>query len=93
MGRNTYEFALTFKEWPYRGKRVVVLSSRFPPTLTRLTDGVEGLSLSAHELVRRLASDGSRHVYVDGGKTIQGFLRAGLVQELTITTIPVLIGC
>jgi dihydrofolate reductase len=92
IGHKTYEVALTFKEWPYRGKRVVVLSSRFPHTPTSLANGVEGLSLSPHELISRLESDGSRHVYVDGGKTIQSFLRANLIQELTITRIPVLIG-
>lgn len=92
LGRKTYEFALTFKEWPYRGKRVVVLSSRFSQTPTPLPDGVEGLSLSPPDLVSRLETDGSRHVYVDGGKTIQNFLRANTIQELTITRIPVLIG-
>jgi dihydrofolate reductase len=35
---------------------------------------------------------GSRSVYVDGGKTIQSFLQAGLIDELTLTTVPVLIG-
>jgi dihydrofolate reductase len=34
----------------------------------------------------------ARHLYVDGGKTIQGFLRAGLIDELTITRVPILIG-
>jgi dihydrofolate reductase len=33
-----------------------------------------------------------RHVYVDGGITIQRFLQAGLIQRLTITRIPVLLG-
>jgi dihydrofolate reductase len=35
---------------------------------------------------------GAQHIYVDGGKTIQGFLSAGLIQEIIITTAPVLIG-
>ncbi len=43
-------------------------------------------------LVERLAAQGAAHLYVDGGKTIQGFLGAGLIDELTITRIPVLIG-
>ena len=43
-------------------------------------------------LVRHLAQHGARHVYVDGGITIQGFLNAGLIQEMIITRIPVLIG-
>jgi dihydrofolate reductase len=31
-------------------------------------------------------------LYVDGGKTIQGFLAAGLVDDITITVIPLLLG-
>jgi dihydrofolate reductase len=92
MGRNTYELALTFKEWPYRGKNVVVLSSGFPKIPKKLAEGVEGTSSLPKELIHRLASSGSAHVYVDGGKTIQSFLRANLIQEMTITRIPVLIG-
>ena len=92
MGRNTYELALTFKEWPYRGKDVVVLSSGFPKIPKNLAEGVEGTSSSPKELIPRLASSGSAHVYVDGGQTIQSFLQANLIQEMTITRIPVLIG-
>jgi dihydrofolate reductase len=92
MGRNTYELALTFKEWPYHGKSVVVLSSRFPKLPTKLAEGVEGTSSLPKELMHRLAASGSAHVYVDGGKTIQSFLQADLIQEMTITRIPILIG-
>jgi dihydrofolate reductase len=44
------------------------------------------------EIVARLDSSGVRHIYVDGGVTVQGFLRAGLVQRMVITRVPVLIG-
>ncbi len=92
IGRKTYELAATFKEWPYRGKKVVVLSSGYPRARINLADGIAGTSASPVELVRQLESEDSRHVYVDGGKTIQSFLQAGLIQELTITRVPVLIG-
>ena len=92
MGRNTYELALIFKEWPFAGKKVVVLSSRSPNVPANLSGEVEILSCSPAELVHRLSEQGARHLYVDGGKTIQGFLNAGLVQEMTITRIPILIG-
>jgi dihydrofolate reductase len=39
-----------------------------------------------------LADRGIRHAYVDGGVTIQRFLEARLIQRLTITRVPVLIG-
>jgi len=92
IGRNTYETVLSFKEWPYQNKKVVVLSSRFPNNRESLSHGAEGTSSSPAELVSRLAAAGSEHVYVDGGKTIQSFLQAGLISEITITRVPILIG-
>jgi dihydrofolate reductase len=92
MGRNTYELALTFPEWPYGDKRMIVLSSGSPRIPEALAGSVEVSSATPADLVRQLAERGAQHAYVDGGKTIQGFLRAGLIHEMTITRIPVLIG-
>jgi dihydrofolate reductase len=92
MGRNTFELVSTFDTWPYGGKRVVVLSSGPNAIPPRLVDDVEWLSLPPRRLVERLATRDATHLYVDGGKTIQGFLNAGLIDELTITRIPILIG-
>jgi dihydrofolate reductase len=50
------------------------------------------MSGSPAEIVAKLAASGAHHLYVDGGITIQGFLRAGLIQRLIITRVPVLIG-
>jgi riboflavin biosynthesis pyrimidine reductase len=44
------------------------------------------------EIVSQLTARGIRHIYVDGGITIQRFLNAGLIQRLIITRVPVLIG-
>ena len=92
LGRNTFELVLTFDTWPYSGKKVVVLNSRLDAIPPHLADSVEWLSLPPQRLVERLAAQGSTHLYVDGGKTIQGFLNAGLINELIITRIPILIG-
>jgi dihydrofolate reductase len=92
IGRNTFEIVLGFEAWPYGDKRVVVLSHR-PLDLTAVKGGVvEQMSGPPAEVAARLAATGARHVYVDGGLTVQGFLRAGLVQRLVITRVPVLIG-
>jgi len=92
IGRNTFEKVLTFEAWPYGGKRVVVLSSR-PVDLSAVGGGVvEQMAGPPAEIVSRLAASGAHHLYVDGGITIQRFLRAGLVQRLIITRVPVLIG-
>ena len=92
VGRNTFELVLTFDTWPYSGKKVVVLSSGPDEIPPHLADDVEWLSLPPQQLVDRLAAQGAAHLYVDGGKTIQGFLNAGLIDELTITRVPILIG-
>jgi dihydrofolate reductase len=92
IGRKTFETVLTFEVWPYGDKRVVVLSSR-PVDLSAARGGVvEQMGGSPAEIVSQLAAGGAHHLYVDGGITIQGFLRAGLVQRLIITRVPVLIG-
>ena len=91
IGRNTYETVLTFDEWHYGEKPVFVLSTR---TLAPAPPGavVERLSGEPSEIVARLAARGVRHAYVDGGITVQRFLRAGLIDRLIVTRVPVLIG-
>lgn len=92
IGRKTFEKVLTFEAWPYGNKRVVVLSSR-PVDLNAAVGGVvEQMGGPPAEIVSRLAASGAHHLYVDGGITIQEFLRAGLIQRLIITRVPVLIG-
>lgn len=91
MGRNTFEKVLTFGGWHY-DKKVIVLTSRDLTIPPELTDKVEALHLSPRELVREFERRGIRHVYLDGGVTIQRFIQERLVNELTITTIPILIG-
>jgi dihydrofolate reductase len=92
MGRNTFETALTFEAWPYTHKRVVVLSTRMLKLPDRLPKNVAVQNASPLMLLESLSADGATHLYIDGGNTIQRFLAAGLVDELTITRIPILLG-
>jgi dihydrofolate reductase len=92
IGRNTFETVLAFPDWPYVKKRVVVLSGR-PLDLSAVKGGVvEQMSGAPAEIVSQLAATGAQHLYIDGGITVQRFLRAGLIQRLIITRVPVLIG-
>jgi len=92
IGRKTFETVLSFPQWPYGDKRVVVLSNR-KQDLSAVRGGlVEQMAGAPTEIVAKLDATGVRHAYVDGGVTIQGFLRAGLIQRLIITRVPVLIG-
>jgi len=92
IGRKTFETVLAFPSWPYGKKRVVVLSSR-PLDFSVLKGAVvEQMAGSPADIVAKLAATGAHHLYIDGGITIQGFFRAGLIQRLIITRVPVLIG-
>lgn len=88
MGRGTYEKVLTFDGWPYSAKQVIVLSRTLPQT----GDDRITVTRSLAEAMALLDSRGARGVYIDGGKVIQEFLRNDLVDEITITRAPVLIG-
>ena len=92
MGRKTYEKVLSFGMWPYGNTPVVVLSSNKIEFPNDLNQNVTCSSESPKELCERLANEGAKRLYVDGGKTIQGFLAEGLITDLTITVIPVVIG-
>jgi len=94
MGRKTFEKVLTFDKWYYGNKRVVVLSHQpIDLAATQARGGnVELMAGSSAEIVSKLAASGARHLYVDGGATIQQFLHAGLIHRLIISRLPVLIG-
>jgi dihydrofolate reductase len=91
LGRNTFEVVLKLPNWPYSGKRVVVLSHR-PLDISHVHGQVEQMSGEPAQIVQKLSAIGAKHIYVDGGVTIQEFLRAGQIHHLTITCVPVLIG-
>lgn len=91
IGRKTYETVLGFGGWAYGTKPVFVLSTR-PLAPAPAGAVVEHMSGAPAEIVARLAARGIGHVYVDGGITIQRFLREGLIQRLIVTRVPVLIG-
>ena len=91
IGRNTFDTVLGFGGWAYGSKPVFVLTSRpLPPTPGQAV--VERLSGAPDHVLSLLAERGIKHVYVDGGVTIQQFLEAGLIQRLIVTRVPVLIG-
>jgi len=92
IGRNTFDIVAAFPEWPYGDKRVVVLSSRAVDFSQVKGAVLEHMNGAPADIVAKLAAAGARHLYIDGGITIQRFLRAGLIQRLIVTRVPVLIG-
>ncbi|GIQ86091.1 hypothetical protein KIPB_007876 [Kipferlia bialata] len=107
MGRNTYETVLGFaaltaesdsaedtEKWFYKDTPMVVVTSKpdalcIPPCLSGC---VSASSLPPSALHSKLEGEGYTHAYIDGGRTVQGFMRAGLVETLIITLIPIILG-
>ena len=92
MGRKTYEKVLSFGNWPYGRKPVIVLSSQKIEIPDRLAQTVSHSSESPKQLCDRLSQQGAKRLYVDGGITIQRFLASGAIDDITITVIPVILG-
>jgi len=92
MVRNNFEQVLSFGEWAYVSTPVVVLSRNLKALPQQALATVSLSAESPKDVVQRLSAKGRQHLYVDGGLTIQSFLAAGLMDEITITLIPVLLG-
>ena len=93
MGRATYEVMLGFTEDYYRGVPIHVLSTSLPPgPQSPMGQSAVTVHPDISSLQRALTEAGANRVYVDGGVTVQAFLSAGLLADLTITRVPVILG-
>jgi dihydrofolate reductase len=91
MGSKTFKTVQSFKTWPY--KIPVFVLSRHPEKLKNIfLDKVELRREDPAELMPNLHKLGYQNFYIDGGRVIQSFLRNNLIDEMTITKIPVLLG-
>ncbi|MCB9210515.1 MAG: dihydrofolate reductase [Ignavibacteriales bacterium] len=91
MGRITFEQVLKFSEWPYI-KPVFVLSSTNISVPEFLNDKVNIIKGNPKSIIEKLNSMQYSNLYIDGGKTVQEFLKEDLIDELIITRIPILLG-
>src|SRR5215471_12527412 len=86
IGRRTYETVLEYEKWPYFGKRVIVMTHR--PAKSHQAE--EFYSGTAPELANRLTD--AKRIYVDGGNVVSQFFAAGLIDDVTISVIPIVLG-
>lgn len=93
MGRKTFETVLGFNEWPYlRTKPVFVLSNSLNALPDKLSAKVEIVRGELKRIIELLKNKGINDLYIDGGQTIQSFLKEDLIDEMIITRIPILLG-
>ena len=92
MGRSTFEKVLSFNiPWPY-SKPVFIASNTLTTLPKDLSSNVFLVSGSLVDILNNIHSKGYYNLYVDGGSLIQSMLREDLIDEMIITTIPVLLG-
>lgn len=92
MGRNTFEKVLSFNiPWPYQHP-VFVLSRQLHDVPSALADRVELVKGPIEVVFEELSSKGYVHFYVDGGQIIQQCLASGLMDQMILTTIPIILG-
>lgn len=88
LGRETYDAVRTFDTWPFTDKRVIVLTNRaLAPAF-----GEEVYAGALMPLMHRLGDAGISRVYLDGGATIRQGLDEGLVDDITLSIVPVILG-
>jgi dihydrofolate reductase len=91
MGRATYDQLLGFGAWPYRGKNVVVLTSK--PLGAEGPEGVEAYRGDPADLVPHLREAVDGDVWVVGGpRTARAFFDRDAVDEIELFVIPVVLG-
>ncbi|MDY2587778.1 dihydrofolate reductase family protein [Winogradskyella aquimaris] len=92
MGRTTFETVCCFDiDWPY-DKPVFVLSNK----LKGIPEAYKGKAFlvkgTLTEILDQINEKGFNRLYIDGGTTIRSFLKEDLIDEMVITTIPILLG-
>lgn len=92
MGRNTFETVCSFDiEWPY-SVPVFVMSNTLTAISEKFSSKAELVKGTLNEILDTIHKKGHAKLYIDGGKTIQNFLREDLIDELIISTMPILLG-
>jgi dihydrofolate reductase/GNAT superfamily N-acetyltransferase len=88
LGRKTYEVAASVSDWPYTGKRIIVLSH----SLQSVREEAELFRGDVNALISQLHSEGIQHIWVDGGVTISQFLDLQIIDFMTLSVIPMILG-
>jgi dihydrofolate reductase len=88
MGRATYDHIVHLDPLPFGERPVYVLTHRPPAPRT----GVTFWDVDPQQALAQWTEQGLDRVYVDGGQVISAFLAEGLIDDLVLTTAPVLLG-
>jgi dihydrofolate reductase len=92
MGRKTFEKVCSFDcDWPY-SKPVFVLINSMKSMPEEYEGKAEPIKGPLSTVIENIHQKGHKHLYIDGGVTVQNFLKENLIDEMIITIIPILLG-
>ena len=92
MGRITFETVCSFDiDWPYRIP-VFVLSNSMTEIPEKFADKARLVKGTIREILGKIHENGYNRLYIDGGATIQSFLKEDLIDEMILTIVPILLG-
>lgn len=96
MGRKCMQVIASFdipdEQWPYRDIKIYTISNSLTEPPANLVGKVEMYSGDIKSLINKLEQQGFKHAYIDGGATITSFINLKLINEMTITKAPILLG-
>ena len=91
MGRGTYDVVKTFGEWTYSAKRTIVVSRSGDVKID--TPTTELFSADLPGLIEHLQETKADNVWlVGGGELVRSFLEQGLLDQITVSMHPILLG-
>ena len=91
MGKNTFLSVDRMNYWAYP-KMVYVWSSTLKVLENKYNTKATIINGDVKSILNHLEEKNIRRLYVDGGRTIQSFLKEDLLDEMIITTISIVLG-
>lgn len=89
VGRSTWDTVAAFPEWPFGERRVVVFTHRPLDTTRPKVQAAQG---ALRPQLESLAASGVRHVLLDGGALVRQGLEERVVDTLTLSLVPLVLG-
>lgn len=89
LGRSTWDTVAAFPEWPFGERRVLVFTHRPLETTRPKVAPAQG---ALRPQLESMAASGVRHVLLDGGALVRQGLEEGVVDRLTLSLVPLVLG-
>jgi dihydrofolate reductase len=91
-GPQHLELVASFDNWLYGSTPVLILSSMMVALPKKTPETVTKINGEISEAIEKAENADNKLIYGDGGKTIHSFFQEGVLNDIILTTIPILLG-